>query len=141
MIPLAQRVHVNRRFRKSIRIDTDLTDPTALEGFICPESSASVLRTMALHVKESEQAAFTWTGPYGVGKSSLVIALSAVLNPQAGVRAKASHILGPATTRAIWEALPPRDKGWRVLPVVGRRGQAGTGGWGSHPKSPACTKT
>ena len=123
MIPLAQRVHVNRRFRKSIRIDTDLTDPTALEGFICPESSASVLRTMALHVKESEQAAFTWTGPYGVGKSSLVIALSAVLNAQAEVRAKASHILGPVTTRAIWEALPPRDKGWRVLPVVGRRGR------------------
>ena len=141
MIPLAQRVHVNRRFRKSIRIDTDLTDPTALEGFICPESSASVLRTMALHVKESEQAAFTWTGPYGVGKSSLVIALSAVLNPQAGVRAKASHILGPATTRAIWEALPPRDNG--VARSTGGRQtrQAGTGGWGSHPKSPACTKT
>ena len=121
MTPLSERVHVSPRFRRSIRIDTDLSDPAALEGFICPESSASVLRTMALHVKESGQAAFTWTGPYGVGKSSLVVALSAVLNAKAEVRTKASHILGSATTQAIWEALPPKNKGWRVLPVVGRR--------------------
>ena len=121
MTPLSERVHVSRRFRRSIRIDTDISDPSALEGFICPESSASVLRTMALHVKESGQAAFTWTGPYGVGKSSLVVALSAVLNAKAEVRAKASHILGSATTQAVWGALPPKDKGWRVIPVVGRR--------------------
>ena len=121
MTQLSERVHVNRRFRRSIRIDTDLSDPTALDGFICPESSASVLRTMALHIKETGQAAFTWTGPYGVGKSSLVVALSAVLNAQAEVRAKASRILGSATTQDIWEAMPPKDKGWRVLPVVGRR--------------------
>ena len=121
MTQLSERVHVNRRFRRSIRIDTDLSDPAALDGFICPESSASVLRTMALHIKETGQAAFTWTGPYGVGKSSLVVALSAVLNAQAEVRAKASRILGSATTQDIWEAMPPKDKGWRVLPVVGRR--------------------
>ena len=121
MTPLSERVHVSRRFRRSIRIDTDLSDPGALDGFICPESSASILRTMALHIKKSGQAAFTWTGPYGVGKSSLVVALSAVLNAQTEVRSKASRILGSATTQAIWEAMPPKDKGWRVLPVVGRR--------------------
>ena len=88
---------------------------------MCPPSSADVLRTMAKHVVESEQAAFTWTGPYGTGKSSLVVALSAALNGSSELREVTSRILGAPTTEALWDALPPRTKGWRILPVVGRR--------------------
>ena len=121
MTTLANRVHVGRRFRRSIRIDTDLSDPTALEGFVCPPSSAAVLQTMAKHVVESEQTAFTWTGPYGTGKSSLVVALSAALNGNSELRKIASSILGASTTETLLGALPPRIKGWRILPVVGRR--------------------
>ena len=121
MKTLADRVRVDRRFRRSIRIDTDLSDPAALEGFVCPPSSAAVLRTMARHIVESGQAAFTWTGPYGVGKSSLVVALNAALNGRPTLRETASRILGTQTAEALWEALPPRTKGWRILPVVGRR--------------------
>ena len=120
MTTLADRVNVARRFRRSIRIDTDLSDQTALEGFLCPPSSAAVLRTMAKHIAESGQAAFTWTGPYGTGKSSLVIALSAALNGSSK-KEGTSHLLGVETTEALWEALPPRTEGWRILPVVGRR--------------------
>ena len=118
---LADHVRVGRRFRRSIRIDTDLSDPAALEGFLCPPSSAAVLQTMATHIVESGQAAFTWTGPYGTGKSSLVVALSAALNGSGVLRESASHVLGGETTEALWNAMPPRSNGWRVLPVVGRR--------------------
>ena len=121
MTTLADRVHVARRFRRSIRIDTDLSDPTALDGFVCPPSSAAVLQTLAKHVVESGQAAFTWTGPYGTGKSSLAVALSAALNGNAELRESTLNILGADTTEVLWEALPPRAKGWRILPVVGRR--------------------
>ena len=76
---------------------------------------------MAKHVAESKQAAFTWTGPYGTGKSSLVVALSAALNGNSELRESTSHVLGTETTEALWDALPPRDKGWRILPVVGSR--------------------
>lgn len=121
MTVLADHVRVARRFQRSIRIDTDLADPAALEGFICPESSAVALTTLARHVSEVGQGAFTWTGPYGAGKSSLAVALGAVLNGRGELRQAAEGGLGVATTEAIWRALPPRDKGWRVLPVVGRR--------------------
>ena len=47
---LAERVNVTRRFQRAVRIDLDLDDPGALEGFICPPSSAAVLKTMARHV-------------------------------------------------------------------------------------------
>ena len=67
---LNERVRIARRFLKSIRIDTDLGNVAALEGFVCPQSSADILTTMARHVSEAGQGAFTWTGPYGSGKSS-----------------------------------------------------------------------
>ena len=118
---LAGRVNVTRRFQRAVRIDLDLGDPESLEGFICPQSSAEVLKTMARHVAESGQGAFTWTGPYGSGKSSLVVALSAVLNGSSSLRQSAALILGDDTATAVWNALPPRRWGWRILPVVGRR--------------------
>ena len=118
---LGDRIHVARRYQRAIRIDTDLGNAAALEGFICPRSSAEVLETMAHHVAETGQGAFTWTGPYGGGKSSLVIALSAVLNGDKTLRRHAVSILGPETSALLAGALPPRTRGWRILPVIGRR--------------------
>ncbi|ADE13305.1 putative ATP-binding protein [Nitrosococcus halophilus Nc 4] len=118
---LADCVHIARRFQRSVRIDTDLTKANALEGFICPKSSAEVLRTMANHVAETGQGAFTWTGPYGSGKSSLVIALSALLDGNNHRRKQAYHAIGSKAAEAVWEALPPKSKGWRILPVVGQK--------------------
>ena len=118
---LADRIHVAQRYQRAIRIDTDLGNPASLEGFVCPASSAEVLETMARHVAQTGQGAFTWTGPYGSGKSSLVIALSAALNGNKALRRHAAAILGQSTSALLAETLPPRTRGWRILPVVGRR--------------------
>ena len=118
---LADRTHVARRYQRAIRIDADLGDPAALEGFICPRSFAEVLETMARHVAESGQGAFTWTGPYGSGKSSLAVVFSAALNGDKALRRHAASILGRDTTTLLAKALPPRTRGWHILPVVGRR--------------------
>jgi hypothetical protein len=121
MTNITNTVHIARRFQRSIRIDKDLGDPKALEGFICPHSSTDVLLTMAQHVRETSHGAFTWTGPYGTGKSSLVVALSALLNGNNELRNKAAKVFGRETASALWKKLPISAKGWRVLPVVGRR--------------------
>lgn len=118
---LAERVHIARRFLRSIRIDTDLGEQGALDGFVCPQSSAQVLINMARHVFEARQGAFTWTGPYGSGKSSLVVALGALLNGNAGLQKEASKVFGRQLTKTIWGALPTGSRGWRVLPVIARR--------------------
>lgn len=120
-MPLADHVHIERRFLRSIRIDTDVRDIKALEGFVCPASSAEVLLAMARHVSETGQGAFTWTGPYGSGKSSLVVALSALLNGDSAARQQAAEIFGKKLAGSVIKALPPRTKGWRIVPVVGRR--------------------
>ena len=74
-MPLADHVHIERRFLRSIRIDTDVRDIKALEGFVCPASSAEVLLAMARHVSETGQGAFTWTGPYGSSSTHLLFHL------------------------------------------------------------------
>src|SRR3954447_16041673 len=111
---LRDRVRIGRRFQRAIRIDSDLSNPQALDGFICPESSAEILLTMGRHVAETGQAAFTWTGPYGSGKSSLVVALSALLSGDEKLRAQAARIVGLRIAKKLWAQLPPQTKGWRV---------------------------
>ncbi|ANO52144.1 DEAD/DEAH box helicase family protein [Woeseia oceani] len=118
---LNKRVRIARRFLRSIRIDADLGEANALDGFVCPQSSAEVMMTLARHVSETGQGAFTWTGPYGSGKSSLVVALSALLNGNAGLQKQAAKVFGKQLTKTMWDALPTGTKGWRVVPVVGRR--------------------
>ncbi|WP_419616889.1 hypothetical protein [Thiolapillus sp.] len=76
---------------------------------------------MAQHVSETGQGAFTWTGPYGSGKSSLVVALSALLNGNAALQKQATKVFGSALVKKIHNTLPTGTKGWRILPVVARR--------------------
>ena len=121
---LADHVHIARRYQRAIRIDTDLPDPSALEGFVCPQSSAWVLKTMTQHIAGSGQGAFTWTGPYGSGKSSLAVVLCALLSGDKILRLRASSVLDKETATAVYEALPSGPNGWRILPVVGRRDHA-----------------
>ena len=118
---LADRVHVAGRYRRAIRLEADLGNASALEGFICPRSSADVLESLARHVLETDQCAFTWTGPYGGGKSSLAVALGSLLGGSPKLRQAAATILGKATAELLHKALPPRSRGWRILPISGRR--------------------
>ena len=63
------------------------------------------------------------TGPYGSGKSSLVVVLGAALGGDARRRARAAEILGAKTFAQLDKHMPrPVSRGWRILPVVGRRG-------------------
>ena len=118
---LAERVHVAPRYQRAIRIDTDFGESAALEGFVCPQSSAEALEMMARHALETGQGAFTWTGPYGSGKSSLAVVLSALLNGEGELRSAAKTIVGEKVSSLLLKAFPLRSRGWRVLPVAGRR--------------------
>ena len=118
---LVERVQVARRYQRAIRLETDFGDPTALEGFICPQSYNDLLEVMAHHVLETGQGAFTWTGPYGGGKSSLAVVLGSLLSRNLVARKKAARLLGESTSLLLSRAFPTGDRGWRVLAITGRR--------------------
>jgi hypothetical protein len=119
---LSSQVEISRRFLRSVRIDADYGRLDAIEGFVLQPSARLALEIVSKHLLETEQRAFTWTGPYGGGKSSLALLLASLVSSDKRLRqaAKASAQLekGNLILRAF-EATD--DKAWTVLPVVGRR--------------------
>lgn len=119
---LHESVKIGRRFLRSIRIDRDLFDVSALDGFVCPQSFVDVFENMTHHIVENGHCAFTWTGPYGSGKSSLALGLSSLLSTDLGMRSSAKQIFDTDTCEMMYKALPLKKQGWQVLPIVGWRG-------------------
>jgi hypothetical protein len=73
-----KKVTIGAGFKRSINLEKDRSDLTVLDHYVCPPSSENVLLSMCEHISTSGQSAFTWTGPYGSGKSSLAVFLSAL---------------------------------------------------------------
>lgn len=118
--PLSQLVTVGRRFRRSVRVGTD-TDAIDVEGFVCTATAAQALATTVDHVWRLKHTAFTWTGPYGCGKSTLAVVLSAVLGRSGDARDRALATLPAKLRNSVISGMRWKEQGWRVLPIVGRR--------------------
>lgn len=122
---LSDKVKVSSRFQRSIRIDSDMNDEKIVESFKCPPSSTDVLLNMAVGRSQSGEAAFTWTGPYGSGKSSLVVAISALLGTDHGLRSLAKKSFKTEDAKTILRGFGASGKkGWKFVPVVGFKGSA-----------------
>ena len=116
-------VSVNEQFARSTRIDGDSIDAT---GFIYSESIDMFLRTLIRHQSKSQQGAYTWTGPYGSGKSTLALSLSAALTGDKTQRSKAVKLYNDETAADLWRAFPPQEDGWKIISVIGGRGELET---------------
>jgi hypothetical protein len=119
---LSAHVQISRRFLRSVRIDDDYGRTDALDGFVLQPSARNALETLSRHILETQQRAFTWTGPYGGGKSSLALALLSLVHPEKGVQQAARKVLNLQRQDLIQKAFDsaPGD-GWTVLPIVGSR--------------------
>ncbi|MEO9227802.1 MAG: hypothetical protein ABI216_02460 [Devosia sp.] len=119
-LKLSDIVHISRHYQRSIRIDIDLGRPDALDGYICHGTAIAVLDSMSKQLSESNQRAFTWTGPFGGGKSSLAVALASALDHNKSLRAKAREVLNLEQFPAFDNAFSCR-RGWLTIPIVGKR--------------------
>ena len=117
--PLADVVRISRLYQRSIRIDADLGRSDALDGYVCHATARGVLESMSKQLAQGNQRAFTWTGPFGGGKSSLAVALASALSESKPVRQKARALLG-AEKIETFDAAFACKRGWLVLPAVGK---------------------
>ena len=118
---LADAVQISHQYQRSIRIDADIGRPDALNGYIVHATAASVIAGMCAQLASTNQRCFTWTGPFGGGKSSLAVALASALHPDDSLRTKARSALNLDSKPDFDQAFPVQE-GWFVVPVVGRRG-------------------
>lgn len=121
---MASAVEISRQFLRSVRIDADFGREDALSGYVCQGTARGLLESMARQLTDTKQRAFTWTGPYGGGKSSLALMLCSLVGPSAKLRAKANEILDLPSDSRVQKAFEARGNGWLVLPVVGKRASA-----------------
>ena len=127
----SEKISVAQRFQKSIRIDDDFGSVEALEGFICTDSSKDSLEKMCNIMSQETssgdmRAAFTWTGPFGCGKSSLAVAFGSILCGNKSQRNKNAQFISKPIAERVWNALEPKTKGWHVLPISAEREKAHT---------------
>jgi len=118
---LSDIVHISHQYQRSIRIDADIGRSDALDGYIIHATAASVVAGMCRQLASTNQRSFTWTGPFGGGKSSLAVALASALHPDESLRTKARTALKLDSKPDFDQAFPVQD-GWLAVPVVGRRG-------------------
>lgn len=83
---LKDMVKINNRFEKSINLQLDLEDPSKLEYYIPTRASAKIIGDYLDEVKNfSGNRSTLLVGPYGKGKSHLILVLLAILSrPQDG---------------------------------------------------------
>jgi len=123
MIPLARSVTINRRFARSARLDTDLQGTPPLVGYVLQASVAKSLTTMAASHLEAGQGAFTWTGPYGGGKSSAALLVANLITGEPTNRKIARKIAGRELTAVYDNAFPNGNGSWAVVAVTGSRAE------------------
>ncbi|MEN3976131.1 ATP-binding protein [Emcibacter sp. SYSU 3D8] len=123
MTRLIELVQVERRFARSARLDTDLQGAPPLVGYVMQPSVNRALEAMTDGLTEAGQAAFTWTGPYGGGKSCAALLVASLVAGEAEQRALAARLAGPELVERFAAAFPETGKGWAVLALTGRRAE------------------
>lgn len=121
MKKLSEVVFVSRSFQRSMRIDRDYSQnsESAVEGYIAQDSLLRVLQMMAAHIKGSKQRAFTWTGPYGSGKSSLALMLCSLVGGGAARRAALDKLHLPETDDIV--RVFGSGGAWQIVAITGRQ--------------------
>ncbi|MGB2707366.1 MAG: hypothetical protein WBC41_04380 [Pseudoalteromonas nigrifaciens] len=74
-------ITINQRYKSSTRIDTESADFSPfIDEFVLHGTAINVLDTISREFENSTQRAFTITGPYGSGKSTVALFLSCLLS-------------------------------------------------------------
>ncbi len=120
MSRLLDRVTVDGRYQRSARLDADVAAASALSGYILQPTVAAALGTLAVAL-ESGARAFTWTGPYGGGKSSAALLLAALAGGTGALKRAAEAIVPDDLGQAVRKAFAAGAGRWQVVAVTARR--------------------
>lgn len=75
MYQLSEMIEIDRRFQNSVNLSIDLDNETKITGYIPTQSSSAILEHYLNNVKNNTEQATILIGPYGKGKSHLLLVL------------------------------------------------------------------
>ena len=117
---ISQLVSINQRYKTSIKIDSQRIDfKNFIDDFVLHGTAINILDTISRDYSGSAQRAYTLTGPYGSGKSTIALFLSSLLSNNKKERVYANQKIGSSlgslndfSTRFVVK------KGWHVIKHV-----------------------
>ena len=80
MHKLTDMIHIDKRFQTSINLELDLNNSEKIVSYIPTVSSVDVLNEYAGHIVENRNKANILIGPYGKGKSHLLLVFMALIS-------------------------------------------------------------
>ncbi len=105
---LSDHIGVVARFARSANIERDMAQRQPLDGYIVTAKALDVVERVAtVAATGSAGGAWSLTGPYGSGKSSLALLLDAGFGPSGSIQSKAVGLVkevSPATADVLEEA-------------------------------------
>lgn len=99
MPALADSIEVSGRFARSANLERDLARPEPLDGYVLTARGLDVIeRIAAVAAAGSAGGAWSLTGPYGSGKSSLALLLDAAFGGRSQLQRAALGIIDDTST-------------------------------------------
>ena len=91
---LAEKIHVNTRYTRSINVERDRGSPSIVEAYLPTTRSIDLIEDVATAVGTKDQPrAWSLIGPYGSGKSSFALFLHELLGPTGSAKRAAAKVL------------------------------------------------
>ncbi|MCA0936675.1 hypothetical protein LCL85_14135 [Vibrio alginolyticus] len=113
------------RHQRSTRIDSDLS-PDFFPGLIYHGTAQASLETLFRQYIQSKQRAYTLTGAYGSGKSTVALLMAGLLHADANIRDAALETINEDSKKLLEEVLSSDsdvkeldNKGWLQIRAVG----------------------
>jgi energy-coupling factor transporter ATP-binding protein EcfA2 len=114
---LANQYSIAVRHQRSTRIDSDLS-ADFFPGLVYHGTAQTALETLIRQYSQAGQKAFTLTGPYGSGKSTIALLLTGLLHQDEIIRKAAYGVLN-GESLALVDTTLPVVKGWLQIRSVG----------------------
>lgn len=114
---LADTYSINVRYQRATRIDNDLS-ADFFPGLVFHGTAENTLRTLGRQFSEGQQSAFTVTGAYGTGKSTVALLLTGFLHADHKLRTSAQAIIGETVSKELDDYFHV-SKGWLIVRSVG----------------------
>lgn len=114
---LANQYSIAVRHQRSTRIDSDL-NADFFPGLVYHGTAQTALDTLLRQFGQTGQSAYTLTGPYGSGKSTIALLLTGLLNADKKIKKAANDTINEETHSLLQSSLTYK-KGWLQIRAVG----------------------
>ncbi|MGR5372035.1 hypothetical protein [Photobacterium damselae] len=114
---LTKQYSIATRQQRSTRIDSDLS-PEFFHSLVYHGTAQSTLETLFRQYSQAGQNAFTLTGPYGSGKSTVALLLTGLLHESPKMRDAAFEVISKES-KVLFDKSIHYSKGWFQIRAVG----------------------